>query len=139
VDLVKIETIKVWSRTANVTEVRSFLGLARYYRRFREGFSRITIPLTQLTRKGIKFYWGEIQEKSFQELKDKLTSAPVLTMPSRTQGYFIYSDASKVGLGYVLMQHGKVIAYAFRQLRNHKKNYPTLDLELAAVIFALKI
>ena len=139
VDPAKIEAIKEWPRPTNVTEVRSFLGLAGYYRRFVEGFSKIAASLSQLTKKGLKFHWGENQERSFQELKDKLTSAPVLAMPSGTEGYVIFSDASKSGLGCVLMQHGRVIAYASRQLRNHEKNYPTHDLELAAVIFALKI
>jgi len=81
----------------------------------------------------------ENQEKSFQELKSKLTSAPVLAMPSGTEGYVIYSDASKLRLGCVLMQHGRVIAYASHQLRTHERNYPMHDLELAAIFFALKI
>jgi len=113
--------------------------LAGYYQRFVEKNFRIAVPLSQLTKKGLKFYWGESQEKSFQELKDKLTSAPILAMPSGSEGYVIYSDALKSGLGCVLMQHGRVITYASRQLRNHERNYPTYDLELAAIIFALKI
>jgi len=92
-----------------------------------------------LTRKGLKFYWKESQEKSFQELKNKLTSAPILAMPSKTEGYVIYIDASKSRVGCVLIQHGRVISYASRQLKNQEKNYPTHDLELDAVIFALKI
>ncbi|WP_457833166.1 ribonuclease H family protein, partial [Staphylococcus aureus] len=120
-------------------EVRSFLGLAGYYRRFVEGFSRIATPLTQLTRKDIKFVWSKECEKSFQELKRRLISAPVLTIPSGSDGFVIYSDASGKGLGCVLMQHGKVIAYASRQLKEYERNYPTHDLELAAVVFALKI
>ena len=76
---------------------------------------------------------------SFQKLKDRLTSAPVLAMPSGPGGYVVYTDASKVGLGYVLMQHGQVIAYGSRQLKRHKVNYPTHDLELAAVVYALKL
>jgi len=139
VDPAKIEAIENWPRPTNVPEVRSFLGLAGYYRRFVEGFSRIAAPLSQLTKKNLKFHWGESQEDSFQKLKNKLTSAPILAMPFGTEGYVIYSDASKSGLGCVLMQHGRVIAYASRQLKNHEKNYPTHDLELTAVIFALKI
>ena len=81
----------------------------------------------------------EEQDRSFLEVKTKLTSAPVLIVPSGTEGFAIYSDASKLGLGCVLMQHGKVIAYASRQLKIHERNYLTHDLELAAVIFALKI
>nr|GEU45864.1 putative reverse transcriptase domain-containing protein [Tanacetum cinerariifolium] len=90
-------------------------------------------------RKGEKFVWKEEQEKSFEELKQRLVSAPVLTLPSGSGRFQIYSDASKKGLGCVLMQHGKVIAYASRQLKPYEMNYPTHDLELAAVVFALKI
>ncbi|GJQ93178.1 retrotransposon protein, putative, ty3-gypsy subclass [Tanacetum coccineum] len=125
--------------STTVTEVRSFLGLAGYYRRFVEGFSLLALPLTKLMRKGEKFVWNEEREKSFEELKRRLVSSPVLTLPSRTGGYQIYSDASKKGLGCVLMQHGKVIAYASRQLKPYEVNYLTHDLELAAVVFALKI
>ena len=139
IDPTQIEAIKDWPQPTNVKEIRSFLGLAGYYRRFVEGFSKLALLLTTLTRKGVKFNWGETQKKSFQELKDRLTSAPVLAIPSGTEGYVIYSDASKQGLGCVLMQHERVIAYASRQLRNHERNYPTHDLELAAVVFALKI
>ncbi|KAD4385967.1 hypothetical protein E3N88_26136 [Mikania micrantha] len=99
----------------------------------------IVLPLTQLLRKGVKYSWNDEREKSFQELKKRLVSAPILSLPSGTGGYQIYSDASKKGLGCVLMQHGKVIAYASRQLKPYEVNYPTHDLELAAVIFALKI
>ncbi|GJZ35906.1 putative reverse transcriptase domain-containing protein [Tanacetum coccineum] len=123
----------------SVTEVRSFLGLAGYYRRFVEGFSRLALPLTKLMRKGEKFVWNEEREKSFEELKQRLVSSPILTLPSGSGGFQIYSDASKKGLGCVLMQHGKVIAYASRQLKPYEVNYPTHDLELAAVVFALKI
>ena len=139
VDPQKIEAVVNWERPTNVTEVRSFLGLAGYYRRFVEGFSKIVTPLTRLTRKNAKFQWDDNCEKSFQELKACLTSAPVLTLPSGNEGFVVYSDASRQGLGCVLMQHGKVVAYASRQLKKHEQNYPTHDLELAAVVFALKI
>ncbi|KAD3640075.1 hypothetical protein E3N88_29298 [Mikania micrantha] len=135
----KVEAITKWPTPTSVTEIRSFLGLAGYYRRFVEGFSKIVLPLTQLLRKGIKYSWNDEREKSFQELKKRLVSAPILSLPSGTGGYQIYSDASKKGLGCVFMQHGKVIAYASRQLKPYEVNYPTHDLELAAVIFALKI
>ena len=123
----------------NVSEVRSFLGLAGYYRRFVEGFSRIPIPLTQLTHKNAKFVWTEECEKSFQELKQRLVTAPVLTIPRNLGGFVIYSDALRKRLGCVLMQHGKIIAYASRQLKNYEQNYPTHDLKLTVVVFALKI
>ncbi|GJU06762.1 putative reverse transcriptase domain-containing protein [Tanacetum coccineum] len=132
-DPAKVEAITKWPRPTSVTEVRSFLGLAGYYRRFVEGFSRLALPLTKLMRKGEKFVWNEEREKSFEELKQRLVSSPILTLPSGSGGFQIYSDASKKGLGCVLMQHGKVIAYASRQLKPYEVNYPTHDLELAAV------
>ncbi|KAL5563785.1 hypothetical protein UlMin_033532 [Ulmus minor] len=139
VDPAKIEAVSKWPAPTNVTEIRSFLGLAGYYRRFVEGFSSLAAPLTALTKKGKKYEWTGKCEESFQELKRRLTSAPILTIPNGEEGFVIYSDASKIGLGAVLMQNGKVIAYASRQLKDHERNYPTHDLELAAVVFALKI
>ena len=115
------------------------MGLAGYYQRFVRDFSRLAAPLTRLTRKGIKFVWSEACEKSFQELKTRLTGALVLIIPERGLNYIVYCDASGDKLGCVLMQEGKVVAYGSRQLKTHEKNYPTHDLELAAVIFALKI
>nr|GFC97711.1 putative reverse transcriptase domain-containing protein [Tanacetum cinerariifolium] len=138
-DPAKVEAITKWPRPTSVTEVRSFLGLAGYYRRYVEGFSCLALPLTKLMRKGEKFMWNEEREKSFEELKQRLVSAPILTLPSGSGRFQIYSDASKKGLGCVLMQHGKVIAYASRQLKPYEVNYPTHDLELAAVVFTLKI
>ncbi|CAH9116233.1 unnamed protein product [Cuscuta epithymum] len=128
-----------WERPKNVKEIRSFLGLAGYYRKFVEKFSVLASPLTKLTKKGAKFIWDDKCEKGFLELKKRLTEAPVLALPIQGIGYDIYSDASIQGLGCVLMQNGKVIAYASRQLRKHEVNYPTHDLELGAVVFALKI
>ncbi|XP_060172736.1 uncharacterized protein LOC132603619 [Lycium barbarum] len=139
VDTQKIEAVKNWPRPTTPTEVRSFLGLAGYYRRFVEKFASISAPLTRLTQKGAKFQWSDACECSFQLLKEKLTTAPVLTLPEGPDGYVIYCDASGIGLGCVLMQHDRVIAYASRQLRKHEKNYPTHDLELAAIIHALKM
>ena len=128
-----------WPRLTNVTEIISFLGLAGYYRKFIKDFSKITAPLTRLTRKQEKFVWSEACEQSFQKLKECLTSAPVLSLPEETRLFTVYCDASRVGLGCVLMQNGRVIAYASRQLRKHEENYSTPDLELAAMVFALKI
>lgn len=108
VDPSKIEAKVKWESPANVTEIRSFLGLAGYYRRFIQGFSSIAAPLTKLTPKDVKSQWNEDREKSFQEVKHRLTSAPILILPSGSGGSVIYSDASKQGLGYVLTQHGKV-------------------------------
>ncbi|WOG86435.1 hypothetical protein DCAR_0205639 [Daucus carota subsp. sativus] len=139
VDPKKIEAKWNWEVPKNVTEVRSFLGMAGYYRRFVEGFSKIAGPMTKLLRKNVPFQWTEEAQQSFDELKRRLTSAPVLTTPSGQGGFVVYSDASQQGLGCVLMQYGKVIAYASRQLRPHEKSYPVHDLELAAIVFALKI
>ena len=99
----------------------------------------LTAPLTRLTQKNVNFQWSEACENSFLELKRHLTSAPVLALPSGSGGFVVYCDASRIGLGCVLMQHGRVIAYASRKLKKHEQNYPTHDLEMAAVIFALKI
>ena len=139
VDPQKIEAIVDWKPPTNVTEVRSFLGLAGYYRKFVEGFSKIATPLTKLTRKEEKFIWSEACQNSFDELKQRLTTAPVLTLPSGSEGFTVYCDASRQGLGCVLMQRDRVIAYVSRQLKKHEVNYPTHDLELAAVVFALRI
>ncbi|GJS00444.1 putative reverse transcriptase domain-containing protein [Tanacetum coccineum] len=139
VDPAKIESIKDWTSPKSPTEIRQFLGLAGYYRRFIEGFSKIAKPMTKLTQKKIKFEWGDKQETAFQLLKQKLCSAPILALPEGSEDFIAYCDASKKGLGAVLMQREKVISYASRQLKIHEKNYTTHDLELGAVVFALKI
>ncbi|GJU47231.1 putative reverse transcriptase domain-containing protein, partial [Tanacetum coccineum] len=139
VDPAKIESIKDWSTPKTPTEIRQFLGLAGYYRRFIEGFSKIAKSMTKLTQKGIKFDWGEKEENAFQLIKQKLCNAPILALPEGSEDFVIYCDASHKGLGAVLMQREKVIAYASRQLKVHKKNYTTHDLELGSVVFALKI
>ncbi|KAA0035818.1 pol protein [Cucumis melo var. makuwa] len=115
----KIEEVTSWPRSSTVSEVRSFLCLAGYYRRFVENFSRIPTPFTQLTRKGAPFVWSKACEDSFQNLKQKLVTAPVLTVPYGSGSFVIYSHASKNGLGCVLMQQGKVVPYASRQLKSH--------------------
>ncbi|GKA35120.1 putative reverse transcriptase domain-containing protein [Tanacetum coccineum] len=139
VDPAKIESVKDWTSPKSPTEIRQFLGLAGYYRRFIEGFSKIAKPMTKLTQKKVKFEWGDKQETTFQLLKQKLCSAPILALPEGSEDFIAYCDASKKGLGAVLMQREKVISYASRQLKIHEKNYTTHDLELGAVVFALKI
>ncbi|GJR93716.1 reverse transcriptase domain-containing protein [Tanacetum coccineum] len=139
VDPAKIEAVKNWTSPTTPTEVRQFLGLAGYYRRFIEGFSKIAKPLTKLTQKNKNYVWSEEQESAFQLLKQKLCEAPILALPEGNDNFVIYCDASLQGLGVVLMQREKVIAYASRKLKPHKENYTTHDLELGAVIFALKI
>ncbi|GJX89165.1 retrotransposon protein, putative, ty3-gypsy subclass [Tanacetum coccineum] len=126
----KIESIKDWASPKTPTEIRQFLGLAGYYRRFIEGFSKIAKPMTKLTQKKVKFVWGDKQEAAFQLLKQKLCSAPILALPEGSKDFIAYCDASIKGLGAMLMQREKVIAYASRQLKIHEKNYTTHDLEL---------
>ncbi|XP_024310346.1 uncharacterized protein LOC112268658 [Brachypodium distachyon] len=138
VDPAKIAAVTDWEAPKNVGDVRSFLGLAGYYRRFIENFSKIAKPMTELLKKEKKFAWNEKCEESFQELKKRLVSAPILMLPNLQEDFQVYCDASRQGLGGVLMQDGKVVAYASRQLKSHEGNYPTHDLELASVVHALK-
>ncbi|GJX30442.1 putative reverse transcriptase domain-containing protein [Tanacetum coccineum] len=129
VDPSKIKAIKNWAAPTTPTEVRQFLGLAGYYQRFIEGFSLIPKPLTKLTQKNKKYEWGEDEEESFQMLKQKLCSAPILALPEGSEDFVVYCDAPIKGFGAVLMQREKVIAYASRQLKKHEENYMTHDLE----------
>ncbi|GJX28859.1 putative reverse transcriptase domain-containing protein [Tanacetum coccineum] len=139
VDPAKIDSIKDWASPKTPMEIRQFLGLTGYYRRFIEGFLNIAKSMTKLTQKKVKFDWGDKQEATFQLLKQKLCSAPILALPEGAENFIVYCDASHKGLGVVLMQNKKVIAYASRQSKIHEKNYTTHNLELGAVVFALKI
>ena len=123
----KIQSILDWKTPMSVKDIRSFLGLAGYYRRFIEGFSKITKALTDLLKKDRKFVWTAEAEESFRTLKAKLTSAPVLVLPDTTKDFVVFCDASLQGLGCVLMQDGHVVAYASCQLKPHEHNYPTHD------------
>jgi hypothetical protein len=118
VDPSKVEAVVAWERPKTATEIRSFVGLAGYYRRFIEGFAKIVAPLTKLTRKNQNFAWTDECEKSFQLVKEKLTTSPVLVLPQPEEPYEVYCDASYQGLGCVLMQHKQVVAYASRQLKS---------------------
>ena len=138
VDPAKIKSVMEWKAPTTQTEVRGFLGLAGYYRKFVEGFSSIARPMTQLLKKDKKFEWTPKCEECFQELKKRLVTAPILIMPDISKNFDVYCDASRLGLGCVLMQEGKVVSYLSRQLKPHEQNYPTHDLELAAVVLALK-
>ena len=135
----KVEAIMNWDRQKSVFEIRNFLGLTRYYRRFIEDLSRLAVPLTRLTRKWVKFEWNDPCEKAFQELKRRLTSTPILIVQEKGQGYTVYCDASKDRLGCVLMQFGRVVDYGSQKLKNHEWNYPTRDMELAAIVFVLNV
>jgi hypothetical protein len=139
VDPAKVTAIIDWKIPSTVLEIRSFLGLAGYYRRFIEGFTTIAKPMTSLLEKCKEFKWTEECQESFNQLRSKLMAAPMLIMPDLQKNFDIYCDASRQGLGCVLMQEGHVIAYASCQLRKHELNYPTHDLELAAIVNALKI
>jgi hypothetical protein len=139
VDPEKIEAIKGWPRPKNISEVRSFMGLAGYYRRFIEGFSKIAHPITSLQKKGIKFEWTTKCEENFQHLKELLTSAPILKIADPNEDFVVCTDACKEGLGGVLTQNGHVICYESRKLKEHERNYATHDLELATIVHALKM
>jgi hypothetical protein len=139
VDPSKVQEVMDWKPPKSVHQIRSFLGLAGYYRRFIPDFSRITKPMTELLKKGVKFVWSEACEKAFHTLRQHLTSAPVLVQSDYSKPFEVFCDASGTGLSCVLMQEGRVIAYASWSLRPHEINYPTHDLELAAVVHALKI
>ncbi|GJR25263.1 putative reverse transcriptase domain-containing protein [Tanacetum coccineum] len=139
VDPAKIEAVKNWASPTTPIEIRQFLGLAGYYRRFIEGFLKIAKSLTELTQKNKKYIWGENQESAFQLLKQKLCEAPIFALPEGNDDFIVYCDASHQVLRVVLMQREKVIEYASRQLKPHEENYTTHDLELGAVVFALKI
>ncbi|WVZ84387.1 hypothetical protein U9M48_031425 [Paspalum notatum var. saurae] len=138
VDPGKVEDVLNWKQPQTVTEIRSFLGLAGYYRRFIKDFSKIAKPMTALTQKNAKFAWSSKCEEAFGTLKTLLTSAPVLAQLDITKPFDVYCDASGSGLSCVLMQEGRMIAYASCQLRKHEVNYPTHDLELLTVVYALK-
>jgi hypothetical protein len=139
VDHSKVQEVMDWKPPKSVHQIRSFLGLAGYYRQFIPYFSRIAKPMTELLKKGVKFVRSEECDQAFHTLRKHLTSAPVLTKPDMSKPFEVFCDASGSGLGCVLMQENRVIAYASRALRPHEKNYPTHDLELAAVVHALKL
>jgi hypothetical protein len=138
VDPSKIQVVLSWNAPTSVGDIRSFLGLVGNYRRFIEGFSKIIKPMTELLRKDKKFKWMLACRASFHELKKRLITALLLVMPDMQKSFSIFCDALGLGLGYVLMQDGHVVAYASWQLSKYKEYYPTHDLELAVVVYALK-
>jgi hypothetical protein len=139
VDPEKIEAIRGWPMPRNVTEVRSFMGLVCYYQRFIKGFSKIASPITSLQKKGVKFEWTSKCEERFQQLKDILTSAPILKIADLDEDFVVCTDACKEGLGGVLTQKDHVVCYESRKLKEHERNYATHDLELATIVHALKM
>jgi hypothetical protein len=138
-DPTKVEAIMEWHVPTNVTEVRSFMGLAGYYRQFIEGFSKVANPITELQKKNRKFVWTEKCAEAFWRLKELLTKTPILKVSDMDVDFLVCTDTSKEGLGGVLMQYGQVIAYISRKLRRHEENYEMHDLELLAIIYALKV
>jgi hypothetical protein len=139
VDPSKVKDILNWNPPRTVHQVRSFLGMAGYYCRFIPDFSRISKPITELLKTQVKFVWSPECDKAFHTLKKFLTTAPILAQPDIEKPFDVYCDASGTGIGCVLMQEGRMIAYASQQLKRHEEHYPTDDLELAAFVHALKI
>ena len=139
VDPEKIEAIMNWPTPRNVTDVRSFMGLAGYYRIFIEGFSKVAHPVTSLQKKGIKFEWTSRCEESFQQLKNLLTSAPNLNIADLGKYVVVCTNACNQGIGGVIMQDNQMVCYESRKLKEHKKNHAIHDLELAAIVDALKM
>jgi hypothetical protein len=139
VDPSEVKDALNWMPPTTISEIRSFLGLVGYCHRFIKDFSKIAKPMMKMLEKNKAFDWTKECQASFEELKKRLTSSPVLVLPDLTKKFDIYCDASREGLGCVLMQEGQIVCYASCQLRKHEENYPTHDLELAAVVHALKI
>jgi len=139
----KVEAVQSWPTPRNLTEVRSFVGLCSYYRRFIAGFANIAAPFHDLTRKNARFRWGSEQEEAFNQLKNRLTSAPILGMPRDEGTYYLDTDASDIGFGAVLSQeqdgHEVVLAYASRTLSKPESNYDVTRRELLAVVYGLKV
>jgi hypothetical protein len=138
VDPSKVKEVLDWKLPTSVSEVRSFLGLSGYFRRFIPNFSKVTKPITELWKKENKHIWNNACDEVFKILKKLLTTSPVLTQSDIAKPFDVYCDASGTSLGSVLMQEGRVISYSLRQLRFHEEHYPTHDLKLAAVVMALR-
>jgi hypothetical protein len=138
VDLGKVKEVLDWKQPTSVSEVRSFLGLASYYQWFILNFSKIAKPITELLKKGNKYVWSDACDEAFGNLKKLLTTSLMLSQPDIVKPFDVYYDASGTGLGGVLMQEVRVISYSSQQLRHHEEHYPTHDLELAAVVVALR-
>jgi len=138
VDKEKVATIQHWLTPTNVNEVRSFHGLASFYRRFVQNFSTIVAPLNAIVKKDVVFKWGQDQIQAFETLKEKLTKAPILALPNFTKTFEIECDASNIGIGVVLLQEGHPIDYFSEKLKGSHLYYSTYDKELYALVRALQ-
>ncbi|KAH9329514.1 hypothetical protein KI387_001622 [Taxus chinensis] len=134
----KLKAIEDWEPPSNVHEVRQFMGLATYYRRFVQGFSKLATPLTDLLKKGRKWRWMEKQQQAFELLKQKLTSQPVLALPNYGKPFEVQTDASDYAIGGVLMQEGHPVAYESRKLNDRERNYPVHEKEMTAIVHCLR-
>ena len=126
-DDTKVKAIMEWPQPTRVKELRSFHGLASFYRRFVKDFSSIASPLNELVKKGVTFHWGPKQEDAFVTLKERLTNAPILALPNFQKSFELECDASNIGIGAILLQEGHPIAYFSKKLSGAFLNYPTHD------------
>jgi hypothetical protein len=134
-----VKDVLDWKSTTSIHQVRSFLGFTGYYRRFILNFSKIAKSITELLKNGNKYVWSDACVEGFQTLKKLLITSPMLAQPDIAKSFDVYCDASSTDLRCVLMQEGRVISYSSRQLRHHEEHYPIHDLELVAVVLALRM
>ena len=135
----KIKAIIEWHVPKNVIDIRSFMAITSYYRKFIEGFSKIAYPITSLQKKGKKVDWSEKCTESFNKLKHLLTTTPILKIVDPFKYFVVCTDTCKEGLGRILIQQNYVISYESRMLKEHEENYANHDLELASIMHALKM
>ena len=138
-DLEKVRAIQEWKTPTNVKELRSFLGLANYYRRFVSGYSKKATPLTELLKKGVVWAWNEKCAEAFQSLKEAMMEDPVLALPDVQKPFEVQTDASDYALGGVLVQEGHPVAYESRKLSEAERRYTAQEKELLAVIHCLRV
>jgi hypothetical protein len=138
VDLVKVEAIMEWPAPSNIQEICNFVALVGYYRQFVKGFLKIANPITKLQKKNKKFLWNKKCAEEIQRIKELLTTTLILKFPNMDKEFLVCTDASKEGLGGLLMQDSRVISYISRKLRKHEENYTMHDLDLLEIVYALR-